>query len=73
MYFAEPVQEKHTFILITDYAAETLIKMGLYQYDDLFNVPFPLDYSEESVSLLEDLVLGKTIYSGTVEFYKPKN
>lgn len=73
MYFAEPVQEKHTFILITDHAAETLIKMGLYQYDDLFNVPFPLDYSEESVGLLEDLVLGKTIYSGTVEFYKPKN
>ena len=73
MYFAEPVREIHKFILITDYSAELLIKMGLYQYDDLFNVPFPLDYSEESVSPSEDLVLGKTIYSGTVEFYKPKN
>ena len=73
MYFAEPVREIHKFILITDYSAELMIKMGLYQYEDLFNVPFPLDYREESVSLSKDKILGKTIYSGTVEFYKSKN
>ena len=73
MYFAEPVQETHKFILITDYTAETLIKFGAYSFNDLFNVPFPLDYWEESVSLSKDKILGKTIYSGIVEFYKPKN
>lgn len=73
MFYPEKTKETHKFILITDYSAELLIKMGLYQFDDLFNVPFPLDYQEESVNLSEDGILGKTIYSGTVEFYKPKN
>lgn len=69
---ADKISEKHTFVLVTDYVSELSVSMGLFFQDELFNVPYPQDLKTLNQVELEDKVLLKTIYSGTVEFYNRK-
>lgn len=70
MQLTPKIPEKHTFILITDPISEYSLGFGVQTMRDLFNLPFPKDYVMESDKVDSDNYLRKTIYTGTLEFYK---